>query len=227
VDRHGDKLKGNVKAGAIAVREATVGFYSRVIFPRLCDFFLDQPFVAEHRRQLLAAAGGDILEIGFGTGLNLPNYPNGTRRITTVDPNVGMHRLAQRRIQQTGIEVDQRVLSSERLPFKETTFDCVVSTFTLCSVADVNQALSEVFRVLKPTGRFLFLEHGLSPEPAVQKWQHRLNWLQMRLGDGCRLDRNMKQLVAAQPYSTVESSEFYLEKSPKTHGYIYRGIATK
>jgi len=105
-------------------------------------------------------------------------------------------------------------------------FDCVVSTFTLCSVADPGQTLSEVFRVLTPMGRFLFLEHGRSPDPAVHKWQRRLNWLQTRLGDGCRLDRNIKELVAAQPFSAVESAEFYLEKSPKTHGYIYRGIAT-
>ena len=94
-------------------------------------------------------------------------------------------------------------------------FDCVVSTFTLCSIEDVGQALSEVYRVLKPGGRFLFLEHGLSPEPSVQKWQRRLNWLEMRLADGCHLDRNMKELVAAQPFSSVEVEEFYLEKTPE------------
>jgi ubiquinone/menaquinone biosynthesis C-methylase UbiE len=204
-----------------------VGFYSRVIFPWICDFVLDQSFLAEHRQQLLAAAGGEILEIGFGTGLNLPHYPKGTRKITTVDPNVGMHRLAQRRIKQGGIEVDQRVVSGERLPFKESTFDCVVSTFTLCSVEDARQTLSEVFRVLKPTGRFLFFEHGLSPESAVQNWQRRLNWLQMRLGDGCRLDRDIKELVAAQPYSSIQCTGFYLDRTPKTHGYVCRGTATK
>ena len=204
-----------------------MGFYSRVLFPRICDCLLDQPLVAEHRRQLLAAAAGEGLEIGFGTGLNLPHYPQAVRKITTVDPNVGMHKLAQRRIKQTKIEVDLRVLSGERLPFDDNTFDFAVSTFTLCSIANVVQALSEVLRVLKPGGRFLFLEHGLCPDSNVQQWQRRLNWLQMRLADGCRLDRNIKELVAAQPFSSVEVNEFYLERTPKTHGYIFRGIATK
>jgi ubiquinone/menaquinone biosynthesis C-methylase UbiE len=176
-----------------------VGFYSQVIFPHLCDLLLSRPFVSKHRQQLLAHASGNVLEIGFGTGLNLPHYPERVRKITTVDPNAGMHRLAQQRVRKSKIEVDQRVLSGERLPFENGTFDCVVSTFTLCSIADVGQALSEVYRVLKSGGKFLFLEHGLSPEPTIRKWQRRLNWLEMRFADGCRLDRNMKDLVAAQP----------------------------
>lgn len=205
----------------------TVGFYSQVIFPRLCDILLNRPFIARHRRELLAHAHGEILEIGFGTGLNVPHYPNHVRKITTVDPNEGMHRLAKNRIEKAGVEVDQRVLSGERLPFENHTFDCIVSTFTLCSIENVGQALAEVYRVLKRGGRFLFLEHGLSPEPGVQTWQRRLNRLEMHLGDGCRLDRKIKELVAAQPFSLVEVEEFYLEKTPRTHGYLFRGIATK
>ena len=175
-----------------------MGFYSRVIFPRLCNFSLDTPVVAKYRREVLAAACGDILEIGFGTGLNLPHYPPTVRKLTVVDPNAGMHRLARQRIEQSGIEVAHRLLNGENLPFESGAFDCVVSTFTLCSIDNVASALAELYRVLKPGGRLLFLEHGLSPEPRVQKWQHRLNWLQMRLGDGCRLDRDMKKLIAAQ-----------------------------
>lgn len=204
-----------------------MGFYSQMIFPRICDWVLAMPSVAKHRRELLAHACGNVLEIGFGTGLNLPHYPHQVRKITTVDPNPGMHRLAQKRTRQTGIEIDQRVLSSERLPFEDNAFDCAVSTFTLCSIADVNRALSEVYRVLKPGARFLFLEHGLSPDPAVQKWQRRLNWLEMRLAAGCRLDRKIKEIVASQPFSAVEMDERYLEEMPKTHGYVYCGFATK
>jgi SAM-dependent methyltransferase len=204
-----------------------VRFYSQFIFPRLCDFLLGRPFLFRYRRELLANASGNILEIGFGTGLNLPYYPEEVRKITTVDPSVGMHRLAQQRIRQTGIEVDQRLLSGERLPFEDNTFDCVVSTFTLCSIENVDQALSEVYRALKPGGRLLILEHGLCPEPKVQKWQRRLNWLEIRLADGCRLDRDIRALLAALPFKSVEIENCYLERTPKTHGYLYRGMAVK
>jgi ubiquinone/menaquinone biosynthesis C-methylase UbiE len=116
-------------------QEATVGFYSQVIIPLLCDFGLDRPFVAKYRRELLAQATGNILEIGFGTGLNLPCYPPCMRKITTVDPNTGMHRRARARIKQSRIAVDRGLLSSERLPFKDGTFDCVVSTHSLCAAS--------------------------------------------------------------------------------------------
>jgi ubiquinone/menaquinone biosynthesis C-methylase UbiE len=204
-----------------------MGFYRRTIFPWLCDLCLDRPFVARYRKELLAQAGNDILEIGFGTGLNLPHYPTHVRRITTVEPNAGMHRRARKRVEKAGIEVDQRHGSGERLPFPDERFDCVVSTFTLCSIDDVGRALAEVHRVLRPGGRFLFLEHGLSPDPVVQQRQRRLNWLERWLADGCRLDRNMKALVAAQPFQSVEVDEFDLEKTPRTHGHLYRGVAVR
>lgn len=204
-----------------------MGFYSQFIFPRLCDWSLNPPFVARHRRDLLAHAFGDVLEIGFGTGLNVPHYPAGVRKITTVDPNPGMHKLAKKRIKETGIEVEQRLQRGERLEFDNGTFDCAVSTFTLCSVASAEQVVAEAYRVLKPGGTFLFLEHGLSPEAGVQKWQRRLNRLQMLLANGCRLDRNIEALFAAQPFVSVEIKQFYLEKTPRTHGYVYRGEARK
>lgn len=204
-----------------------MGFYTQVVFPRFCDLLLNRPLVARHRRELLAHASGEVLEIGFGTGLNLPFYPEGVRKLTTVDPSAGMHSLARKRVKKSEIEVDQRVLSGERLPFDNGSFDCVVSTFTLCSIAGVAQALGEAYRVLRPGGRFLFLEHGLSPEPGVQRWQRRLNWLQMRLADGCRLDRDMRGIVTTQPFSSVRIDQFYMSSFPKTHGYMSRGVATK
>ena len=121
--------------------------------------------MAELRSELLADVGGEVLEIGFGTGLNLPHYPEHVRRITTVDPNPGMNKLARRRIAESGIAVDQRALGGEALPFEDETFDCVVSTWTLCSIPEVGRALGEVYRVLRPGGRFVFLEHGLSDDP--------------------------------------------------------------
>lgn len=207
--------------------QESLGFYSHVIFPRICDIFMRTTFLEPYRRELLAKASGEILEIGFGTGLNLTHYPPNVRRLTTVDANRGMERRAKERIKQSGIEVDQRFLNCAELPFEDDTFDCVISSWTLCSIDDVDQALAEVYRVLRPTGQFLFLEHGLSPEPKIQKWQRRLNWLEMRLAGGCRLDRNIKSIVTAQPFASVALNEFSLGTFPKTHSFMYRGAATK
>jgi SAM-dependent methyltransferase len=204
-----------------------VGFYSRVIFPYLCDFTLNQPLIAEHRKDLLADVTGTVLEIGFGTGLNLPCYPDSIRNITTIDPNAGMHRLAVKRIRQSGRKVDHQRITSERMPFESATFDSVVSTFTLCSIVDVNRAIGEVHRVLKPGGLFYFLEHGLSPDTGVQKWQRRLNWVQGLLGDGCRLDRDIPALIRGGSFESIECQRFYLEQTPKTHGYLFKGSATR
>jgi ubiquinone/menaquinone biosynthesis C-methylase UbiE len=204
-----------------------LGLYSRVVFPWLCDRLLGQPFLAKYRRELLATVAGDVLEIGFGTGLNLPHYPPHVRRLTAIDPNGGTQRRAQPRVQHSGIEVDRRALDCERLPFADGTFDCVVSSWTLCSIDDVRQALGEVHRVLRPGGRFLFLEHGLSPDAHVRKWQRRLNWLEYQLGGGCRLDRDIRALVAAQPFAALSVDEFALEHFPRTHGHMYRGVARK
>jgi ubiquinone/menaquinone biosynthesis C-methylase UbiE len=204
-----------------------MSFLSEVFAPRLCDLLLNKSLLAQHRRKLLAPAHGDVLEIGFGTGLNLPFYPKEVRKLTAVEPNPGMHRLAMKRIKKATFEVDQRVASSERLPFRDGCFDCAVSTFTLCSIGNVAQALHEVHRVLKSGGKFLFFDHGLSRDHVVQQWQHRLNWLQVHLANGCHLNRNIKALIAAQPFASVEVDEFYLERTPRTHGYIYRGVAIK
>jgi ubiquinone/menaquinone biosynthesis C-methylase UbiE len=204
-----------------------MGIYSRVIFPWLCDFGLDRPFVARHRVSLLSHAAGDVLEIGLGTGLNLPHYPRAIRRITAVEPNAGTHRRARARMQQAGMQVDKRPLGGESLPFDDGSFDCVVSTFTLCSIAGIDRALAEIYRVLRPGGKFLFLEHGLSPDAGVRAWQTRLNAVQRWLADNCHLNRDIRTLVGSQPFASVDVEQFYLEKTPRTHGYLTMGTARR
>jgi ubiquinone/menaquinone biosynthesis C-methylase UbiE len=204
-----------------------MGFYSSLIFPRLCEWALDNGTVAKERDRLLAGADGQILEIGIGTALNIEHFPPSVRKITAIDPNPGMQKKAAARIAQSGIEVDKRLLGGESLPFDAGSFDTVVSTFTLCSIAKVEQALAEIFRVLRPGGKFLFLEHGLSPDAGVQRCQRRLNSLQRFLADNCHLDRAICQLVESQPYSKVDLEEGYLPKMPRTHGYVSRGTAIK
>jgi len=182
--------------------------------------------LSELRRALLADVRGEVLEIGFGTGLNLPHYPPEVKKLTTVDPNPGMSALARRRVAASSIPVESRLLDAERLPFSEGLFDGVVSTWTLCSIPNIDQALREVRRVLKPGGRFYFLEHGLSHEVNVQKWQHRFTPLSRTFADGCHLNREIQTLIQKH-FTIAQLDRFYLAGAPKIAGYFYRGTAAK
>lgn len=203
-----------------------MGFYSRVVLPQLLDWSLSDPALTTYRRSLLADVQGEVLEIGFGTGLNLAYYPSHIQKLTIVDPNPGMHRFAAKRIQASGKTVQNIVLNSECLPMADCTFDSVVSTWTLCSIANVEQALQEIYRILKPGGKFFFVEHGLSQNPKVQVWQHRLTPFQKVIGDGCHLDRNIEQLVRQQ-FPQVELEQFTPDGMPELVAHLYKGIATK
>lgn len=203
-----------------------MGLYNDRILPYLIELSMADAILGSYRREVLADVSGDVLEIGFGTGLNLPYYPDQVRQIVTVDPNPGVHRLAQQRIDASPITVDHRMLSGEALPMADHSFDSVVSTFTLCSIPKIEQALAEIYRVLRPGGRFFFVEHGLSDEPSVQVWQHRLTPLQKRIAGGCHFDRDMGQLIEQQ-FDQVELEAAYAHKVPKFAGYFYRGVAVK
>jgi ubiquinone/menaquinone biosynthesis C-methylase UbiE len=203
-----------------------MGLYSQVIFPRLLDWSLSVPNLAKYRQELLAYVTGEVLEIGFGTGLNLPYYPCSIHKITTVDVNPGMNALANKRISGSGMIVEQLLLSSENFPMPDNTFDSVVSTWTLCSIANVQQALQEVYRVLKPGGRFFFVEHGLSDKPNVQVWQHRLTPIQKVVADGCHLNRDIQKLIE-QHFDHVKLKRFTPENFSDLMAHLYLGRATK
>jgi ubiquinone/menaquinone biosynthesis C-methylase UbiE len=204
-----------------------MNLYSRLLFPTLIDRVMSGADFAVYRRAVLADAAGLVLEIGFGTGLNLTYYPaSGVEKIVTVDVNPGMNKLAQRRIAASGIPVDYQVLNGERLPMADDTFDTVVSTWTLCSIKQVESAIAEIYRVLKPGGKFLFIEHGLSNEPNIQTWQHRLTPIQQVIGDGCHLDRDIKHLISAQ-FDNLNIDQFYNLNAPKVGGYFYQGVGIK
>jgi ubiquinone/menaquinone biosynthesis C-methylase UbiE len=204
-----------------------MGVHSRYIFPRLCDWAMRNSRMDHLRRQILFEANGEILEIGFGTGLNLEHYPEHVHHLTAVDPGVGMSHLARRRIDKSPINVDVVVQSAEELPFKDGQFDCMVSTWTLCSIPDGRQALAEIGRVLKPGGRFLFLEHGLSDDARIQRWQHRLTPLQKRLAGGCRLDLDIEALIRNGPFRDASVERFLLEDTPRIVGTMYQGVAVR
>lgn len=201
--------------------------YSRLIFPRLIDWCMAGDELTQYRRQVLAEAVGNVLEIGFGTGLNLPYYPETVEKLTAIEPNSGMNQLAQKRLSESSFEVDVVAASGENLPFSESCFDCVVSTWTLCSIPQVEAALAEICRVLRSGGKFLFIEHGLSPEPGIATWQNRLTPIQKRLADGCHLNRNIEALVKRSGFASLEIERFYARDEPKLFGYLYQGTAIK
>ena len=175
-----------------------MGLYAERIFPWMIDRGLDTPGINARRARLLAEARGGTLEIGFGTGVTLPFYDFGrVTKLTVVEPSTGMNRLARRRIETAGAPVEIVTGGGERLPFAEGAFDTVVTSLTLCSVDDPRAVLTEIRRVLKPGGRFLFLEHVLSEHADRARWQRRLTPLQKVIGVGCHLDRPTADLVRA------------------------------
>lgn len=185
--------------------------------------------ISRYRAPVLAPATGRVLEIGFGTGANLSHYPESVRRLEIVEPDAALNIRAKRRLVKTSREVIVHALSAERLPFDSASFDTIVSTFTLCSIPDVDAALGEIHRVLKPGGQFLFLEHGLSPESSVARWQHRLTPLQKIIGGGCHLDRPMRSLIegAGLQVQSVGYEERYAPKLPKIVAWLTSGVARK
>lgn len=204
-----------------------MGFYSTRLLPALLDRYMSSDEFSRIRRDVLSRVRGDTLEIGFGTGLNLAHYPPALAHLTAIDANSGMSRLAASRIARVPFGVDARTLDAESLPFGDCRFDTVVSTWTLCSVRDTHRALREIYRVLKPDGQFLFVEHGSSAEGRIQKWQRRLTPLQMKLADGCRLDRNIKQLLLEAEFQLPRLETFYMDGVPRIGGFLYRGVATR
>lgn len=205
-----------------------MSLYRRHIFPWLCHMAMAEERFVPLRREVLSGVQGEVLELGFGTGLNLSHYPaEEVASLTAVDPNPGMHRLARRRTHQAPFPVELHLEGAEDLPYDDASFDAVVSTWTLCSIAGVEAALAEVVRVLKPGGSFLFLEHGESHEPGVRRWQRRLTPLQKRIADGCHLDRDIEALVAGSGLTLERCDRFYFPRTPKILGYLYRGVAVK
>jgi ubiquinone/menaquinone biosynthesis C-methylase UbiE len=202
-----------------------MGFYAQHLFPRLMEWVMAGEEFGRLRAALLAQAQGEVLEVGIGTGLNLPYYPKAVTQIHAVDPvNLLPHVVAQRRAA-LSIPVLINQVTAERLPFDDGRFDSVVSTWTLCSIPDPALALREVRRVLKPQGRFLFLEHGRSDDEKIARWQDRLNPLQNVIGCGCHLNRRIDQLIVRAGLQIVNLDRFQMESVPRLGGEMYRGAA--
>ncbi len=206
-----------------------MGLYARYVLPKLIDAACAQKPMAEIRAQYVPRASGRVLEIGFGTGLNLPHYATGAAaptQLSALEPAADIAALARQRLAETPLAVDVMQASAEQIPMDDSTFDTVLSTWTLCSVPNVYRALQELRRVLKPGGLLVFAEHGASPEPAVLRWQRRLEPGWKLVGGGCHLSRRADQLIAAGGFRIDELETGYLP-GPKIATFTYRGVAAK
>ena len=201
-----------------------MNLYERWILPRLLDLAMRNKEVTRFRARLVPEARGATLEVGIGSGLNLPFYGKEVARLRAVEPSEELLRMARKRAVAAAFPIEFFARSGEDLPFADASIDTAVFTFTLCSIPDPAKALREVRRVLKPSGELLFAEHGLSPDASVERWQRRLNPLWRRFAGGCNLDRKMDELIAAGGFRFIELATEYA-KGPKPMSYVYFGRA--
>lgn len=180
------------------------------------------------RRQALKSAHGSVLEVGFGTGLNLPCYPPAIEKLVALDVARMLPARVERRIGEAGFSVQQEIVAPhEPFPFRDEEFDCVVTTWTLCSVRAVEYLLREIQRVMRAGGVYLFLEHGRAFDDQMVAWQRRLNWLSSLLANGCRMDVPIAALIREAGFNIVRLDRFIDDRTVRVAGYMYQGMATK
>ena len=203
-----------------------MGVYGDQVLPRALDLLMRGADVREVRARVTAGMSGVVLEIGFGSGLNVPLYPAGVTQVLAVDPAMVGRRLAATRIAAHAVPVEFIGTDARALPVADACADFVLSTWTLCTIPDPERALAEAYRVLRPGGALHFVEHGLSPEPRVARMQHGLTPLHRRAVGGCRLDRRIADLIAGAGFRLTRLENYYFNR-PRAVGYTYEGAAAK
>lgn len=201
-----------------------MSFYRRHIVPPLLHLAMRQSALRPFRQRVIGAAEGRVLEIGCGSGLNLPLYGAAVRTVIALDPSAELLRMARDRAVGASIPVELLEASAEAMPIDTGSVDTVVTTWTLCSIADAPRALAELRRVLKPGGALLFVEHGRAPEPGVARWQDRLDPLWHRVAGGCHLNRKMDALITDNGFS-IDTLVNTRLPGPRTHTFLYEGRA--
>jgi ubiquinone/menaquinone biosynthesis C-methylase UbiE len=203
-----------------------MGFYSDQILPRISDVLMATKEFEPIRARVAQELAGDVLEVGFGSGLNVPHYPRVVRRVQAVDPATLGRKLAAKRLANSPVLVEFIGTDGQRLPVETGSVDHVLATWTLCTIPRPERALAEIHRVLRPGGKFHFVDHGRSPEPKEARWQDRLTPIQRRVAGGCHLNRPIRELVEAAGFE-LSKLENYYASGPKPLGYLYEGVAVK
>ena len=201
-------------------------FYRNHIYPHLVTKLGDPPPIREIRKQLIPLAQGEVLEVGVGPGVNFPHYnPEAVSKVYALEPNPGMIRLAERQRSRTKLDIEFLDLPGERIPLADSKVDTVVTTFTLCTIPDVAEALAGIMRVLKPCGKLIFFEHGLSPDPKVRRWQAGCEPLNRCIFEGCHLTREIPNLLTRAGFNIEQVHRGYLAPFPKAWTYCWWGTA--
>lgn len=202
-----------------------MGFYDDRILPHLVEKTCGMAAMRPLRQRACAGLTGEVVEIGFGSGLNVGLYPDAVARIRAVEPSDGGWRLARGRVAASAVPIDRAGLDGQRLPFDDNTFDSALSTFTLCTIPDVGAALAELRRVVKPGGTVCFLEHGCAPDEKVRRTQRLLEPMQKCLGGGCHLTRDIPTLLTDSGLVIVDLDQFYAKGAPRSYGALNIGTA--
>lgn len=203
-----------------------MGWWTDHVVPRMADRFLGTGEIHKLRERACDGLTGDVVEVGFGSGLNCSHYPAQVGRVAAIEPSDVAWRMAQRHINRTSADVVRAGLDGQALDLAPSSYDSALSTFTMCTIPDLDAALREIVRVLRPGGALHFVEHGLSPEGHVATWQHRLQPIQGRVAGGCHLDRPIREYVERSGLVLEEIDTFY-GRGPKPFAYFSLGRATK
>ena len=201
-----------------------MGFYARCVLPRVIDLSMRNKETTRLRSAWIPHAGGEVLEVGIGSGLNLPFYSSQVQRVYAVEPSLELQRMASKRAAgRTQIEFFSQS-AEEPLPLADASIDTVVITWALCSIPDASTALRQIKRVLRANGRLIFLEHGLAPDPGVVAWQERLTPFWKRIAGGCHLNRKVDELITDAGFQITELKACYI-RGPRPITYMYQGFA--